>query len=112
MPLPATHLPDLDQDLVTSVEELEGIVGTPAPLSLDKVSPVLTPGMQAFVTQSPFYLLGTSSDDGPCDVSPRGDPAGAVLVRDDRTLLLPEGGTSGWIRCEISCAIPAWGCSS
>ena len=90
MPLPATQLPDLDQDLVTSVEELERIVGTPAPLSLDKVSPVLPPGMQAFVTQSPFYLLGTSSDDGPCDVSPRGDPAGAVLVRDDRTLLLPD----------------------
>ena len=35
-------------------------------------------------------LLATSADDGTCDVSPRGDPAGFVHVLDDGTLLLPE----------------------
>ena len=35
-------------------------------------------------------LLATSSTDGTCDVSPRGDPAGFVHILDERTLLVPE----------------------
>ena len=35
-------------------------------------------------------LLATSSSDGTCDVSPRGDPAGFVHIVDERTLLVPE----------------------
>lgn len=90
MPLPAISAPDLDENFITSVEELERIIGTPAPLSIDKVSPVLTPGMQAFINQSPLYLIGTADAEGACDVSPRGDPAGAILIRDETTLILPD----------------------
>ena len=39
-----------------------------------------------FIAASPFLLLATTAADGSCDVSPRGDPAGSVLVLDERTL--------------------------
>ncbi len=81
---------NLDRDLVTTTDHLEAIVGTPRQLSIDKVSPVLTPAMQAYIDHSPFFLLATASDDGTCDVSPRGDPAGSVNIFDERTLVLPE----------------------
>lgn len=81
---------DLDRELLTSVEELERIVGRPQPLSIDKVSPVLTPAMQRFISCSPLFLLATANESGHCDVSPRGDPAGAVRIHDERTLILPD----------------------
>jgi uncharacterized protein len=39
-----------------------------------------------FIAASPFFLLATTAADGSCDVSPRGDPAGSVLVVDEHTL--------------------------
>ncbi|MGJ6967631.1 MSMEG_1061 family FMN-dependent PPOX-type flavoprotein [Streptosporangium sp. G11] len=43
-----------------------------------------------FIELSPFFLLATSAEDGTCDVSPRGDPPGGVLVLDDRTLAFAD----------------------
>jgi PPOX class probable FMN-dependent enzyme len=43
-----------------------------------------------FIELSPFFLLATAAADGTCDVSPRGDPAGSVLVLDDRTLAFAD----------------------
>src|SRR5918997_2541374 len=39
-----------------------------------------------FIAASPLFMLATSSPDGSCDVSPRGDPPGSVLVLGRRTL--------------------------
>lgn len=84
---------DLDaakRDAVSELAVLESIVGTPAAISIDKVSDRLSPRMMDFVRRSPFYLVATASTEGICDVSPRGDPAGEVRILDDRTLVLPD----------------------
>ena len=46
-----------------------------------------------FIALSPFVCLGTSGEDGLCDVSPRGGEPGFVHVLDDTRLALP--GPSG-----------------
>ena len=43
-----------------------------------------------FIRRSPFLCIGSQSQDGKADVSPRGDPAGFVRVLDDRTLAIPD----------------------
>jgi PPOX class probable FMN-dependent enzyme len=87
----------LDADLATAerqpamtVAQLEALVGEVRQTSIDKESAAMTPLEQEFVRASPFYLLATSSAAGECDVTPRGDPPGSVLVACDRTLILPE----------------------
>jgi len=35
-------------------------------------------------------LVGTCDANGACDVSPRGDAPGFVLVLDEKTLVIPE----------------------
>lgn len=84
---------DLDEakrDAVSSIDTLHAIVGDPAAVSVDKVQSGMSPRVMDFVRQSPFYLLATANEDGVCDVSPRGDPAGEVRIVDDRTLVLPD----------------------
>lgn len=75
---------------VTSVEELVSIVGEPRALIANKVTSFLTPLVIEFLQTSPYFLLATASAEGTCDVSPRGDPPGAIHVLDERTLVLPE----------------------
>jgi PPOX class probable FMN-dependent enzyme len=43
-----------------------------------------------FIALSPFVCLGTSGEDGLCDVSPRGGEPGFVHVLDDTTLAMPD----------------------
>lgn len=47
------------------------------------------PHYRAFIEAAPFALLATAGPDG-LDASPRGDPAGFVVVEDEKTLLLPD----------------------
>ena len=53
------------------------------PSSLDEHS-------RAFIAASPFVLLATSNAAGQCDVSPKGDAPGFVLVLDDTHLVVPD----------------------
>ncbi len=78
------------EDAVTDLSTLEALYGEPKRTSVDKVSPVLTPLMVEFLHASPMYIMATASDRGVCDATPRGDPAGAVVVADERTLILPD----------------------
>jgi len=71
-------------------EELRRLLGEPSDLVRAKVGDRLNEFTRQFVDRSPFVLLATSSPDGTCDVSPRGDPPGFVRVLDEQTLLLPE----------------------
>lgn len=77
-------------DVVTDAAGLREVVDAPLPRVADKVQDRLHPLHCTFLAASPFWLLATSASDGTCNVSPRGDPAGAVLVLDDRTLALPD----------------------
>ncbi len=78
------------EHLVTSRDALRTLVGTPSVVALQKQLPALDVHCRAFIARSPFLLLGTSSPAGDCDVSPKGDGPGFVLVLDDNTLVIPD----------------------
>jgi PPOX class probable FMN-dependent enzyme len=75
--------------VIDTLDALEALFGPVGEASIRKEVATLPPHYQAVIQASPFALLGTCGPDG-LDVSPRGDPAGFVQVRDERTLLLPE----------------------
>ncbi|HZY20732.1 MAG TPA: pyridoxamine 5'-phosphate oxidase family protein [Ramlibacter sp.] len=74
---------------ITSLEQLLGLFGTVGEASLRKETDAIHPVYRRWIEASPFAVLATSGPGG-LDASPRGDPAGFVVVRDDKTLLLPE----------------------
>jgi len=75
--------------IVADPAELESY-GVPIPSVRDKVLDRLHEVHRQWIAASPLVLVATASRDGRCDVSPKGDPAGSVLVLDDTTLVLPE----------------------
>ena len=75
---------------VDTVEQLRDIVGYPIERVAKKVLPALQDVHLDWVAASPFVLLATSSADGRCDVSPKGDPAGFVHVLSESSLVIPE----------------------
>jgi PPOX class probable FMN-dependent enzyme len=75
--------------IITTVEQLEAIYGTPGETSLVKELDRIIPEYAAFIEASPFVALATSGPEG-LDCSPRGDLAGFVRIRDERTLLMPD----------------------
>ena len=77
-------------DIVTSEQELREMLGVPAQRSVLKERRSLDEHFRAFIAHSPFLLMATSSTDGTCDVSPKGDAPGFVLVLDDRRLVIPD----------------------
>ena len=77
-------------ETITSEAELRDVIGSTTPVVQSKISDSLNDLTRQFIERSPFMLLATSSTDGTCDVSPRGDPAGFVHILDARTLLVPE----------------------
>jgi PPOX class probable FMN-dependent enzyme len=75
---------------VSTLEELRELVGEPIPRVAKKDRPRLLDVDRQWLAASPFCLIATSGADGTCDVSPKGDPAGFVLVLDDTTIAIPE----------------------
>lgn len=77
---------------ITSVKELRDVVPTPPPDSIvvRKQLAALDEHCRTIIAASPFVLLGTASAEGRCDVTPRGDGPGFVLVLDDTTLVIPD----------------------
>jgi uncharacterized protein len=78
------------ENVVKSIEELRALVGEPSELALKKQIGALDAHCRAFIRHSPFLLLATSNAAGQCDVSPKGDAPGFVLVLDDRHLVIPD----------------------
>jgi uncharacterized protein len=77
-------------DIVTSEQELRDMLGMPASRSVLKERPALDEHFRAYIALSPFLLMATSGVDGTCDVSPKGDAPGFVLVLDDRHIVIPD----------------------
>lgn len=75
---------------VTSIDELREIMGPESASIKDNVTSYLTPLTRQFIMASPYFLMATAAADGSCDVTPRGDPPGSLLIPDDRTLVIPE----------------------
>jgi uncharacterized protein len=70
---------------ITTEAELREIIDEPSGLAVEKVTDHIDEQSARVLRASPFFLLATSSVSGECDVSPRGDPPGSVLILDDRT---------------------------
>ena len=75
---------------ITTLDELEALVGTPIPTVADKVRTSLDPIDIEWIAGTPLIMLATSDADGRCQVSPKGDPAGFVRVLDPHTIVMPE----------------------
>ena len=78
------------RSVISSEHELKALVGSPSEIAVAKQVRSLDARCRAFVAHSPYVLLGTSNGLGRCDVSPKGDEAGCVLVLDDTHLLIPD----------------------
>jgi PPOX class probable FMN-dependent enzyme len=78
------------EHIVTSEAELREILGKPGDRARQKERPSLDEHARAFIARSPFVLLATAGGDGRCDVSPKGDAPGFVLVLDEHRLVIPE----------------------
>jgi uncharacterized protein len=70
--------------------ELRELVQEPLKMAAEKVIDHIDEESRRFIEASPLFLLATAADDGTCDVSPRGDPPGSVLVLDDHTLVFGD----------------------
>ncbi|MGY6707463.1 MAG: pyridoxamine 5'-phosphate oxidase family protein [Rhizobiaceae bacterium] len=74
---------------ITTIAELEALYGQPGEAALVKEADRIIPEYAALIEASPFVALATSGPEG-LDCSPRGDLAGFVRIRDDRTLMIPD----------------------
>ena len=76
---------------VSDLDSLTALLGEPTPAVRDKVRHELTDVDVDWLRSSPFCVLATTSANGECDASPKGDPAGQLVhVIDERTIALAE----------------------
>lgn len=75
---------------VTTVEQLESIVGTPLSAAAGKTRHSLHELDRQWLAASRLCFVATSDAHGNLDVSPKGDPAGFTHVMDDTTIVIPE----------------------
>ena len=68
---------------------LRELYGKATPRAAAKVIRTLDRHCREFIANSPFLVIATS-DGETLDASPKGDPAGFVIVEDDTHLLLPD----------------------
>jgi PPOX class probable FMN-dependent enzyme len=76
--------------IVTSRDELREIFKMPSERAVLKERRALDEHDRAFIAAAPFLLLATANAAGKCDVSPKGDAPGFVLVLDDCHLVIPD----------------------
>jgi PPOX class probable FMN-dependent enzyme len=77
-------------NVIASESELREVYRMPAASTKLKVLPRLEQHARTFINASPFILIGTTSPDGTGDVSPKGGPAGFVVVLDDQRIAIPD----------------------
>ncbi len=77
-------------DVVTTENQLRELYRMPSALVAQKQRPALDQHDRTWIEASPFVLIGTTSPDGTGDVSPKGGPAGFVVVLDDHRLAIPD----------------------
>ncbi|MET4580364.1 PPOX class probable FMN-dependent enzyme [Ottowia thiooxydans] len=76
-------------DTITTLDQLQQLFGPVGEASLRKEANFIPAVYRRWIEASPFAVLATSGPGG-LDASPRGDPAGFVVVESDKSLLLPE----------------------
>jgi len=78
------------RDVITSVDDVCAVIGTPMPHVVAKVTDKLDDICRTFLAKSPFCLIASSNPDGAIDVSPKGDPLGFVRVLNEKHLAIPD----------------------
>lgn len=78
------------KEILTSEDEIRELIGSPSELVKQKVINSLDKHCQDLIGLSPLLFLSTSDEHGHCDVSPRGDAPGSVLVLNERYFVIPE----------------------
>jgi hypothetical protein len=78
------------QTRIDSEAGLREIYRPPKQRSLDKEVDHLDQHCRDFIAHAPFVVLASSDADGRVDVSPKGGPAGFVVVLDDHRLAIPD----------------------
>ncbi|WP_373232083.1 pyridoxamine 5'-phosphate oxidase family protein [Cohnella sp.] len=77
-------------EILSSEEEIRELLGFPSEIVKKKTVHDLDFHCRNFISLSPLLFLSTSDDEGFCDVSPRGDAPGSVIVLDEKHLVIPE----------------------
>lgn len=76
---------------ISDEDALVDLLGAPQARARDKVRHELTDLDRDWLAASPFCVMATAGDDGSCDASPKGDPAGDLVhVIDETTIALAE----------------------
>ncbi|MDO6435874.1 pyridoxamine 5'-phosphate oxidase family protein [Cyclobacterium sp. 1_MG-2023] len=75
---------------IKSIGELREVMGFPREMVQKKSINFIDEHCKDFIAKSPMLFISTANENGSCDVSPRGDPAGFVGVLDEQYLVLPE----------------------
>ncbi|TDD80746.1 pyridoxamine 5'-phosphate oxidase family protein [Actinomadura darangshiensis] len=83
-------MPPSEIRAVRTETELREIVQEPPQPIWDKDIGRIDEHARTIIAHSPLVLLATSTPEGTYDVSPRGDPAGSVLVLSDHRLVLAD----------------------
>src|SRR5262245_50236983 len=78
------------QTSVDSDSALREIYRPPKQRSLEKEVDRLDKHCRDFIAHAPFVVLASSDATGRVDVSPKGGPAGFVVVLDDHHLAIPD----------------------
>ncbi|MGW3012865.1 MSMEG_1061 family FMN-dependent PPOX-type flavoprotein [Streptomyces sp. NPDC001219] len=72
------------------MDRVREVIGYPTPFIADKKESHLGEFVTRFIAHSTFLCLATADDAGHLDISPKGDPPGAVRVLAPWTLALPD----------------------
>ena len=76
---------------LTTLDALVELLGEPGERAATKSRPTLLDVDREWLAASPFCIMATADDQGRCDASPKGDPAGSLVhVIDERTIALAE----------------------
>jgi len=77
-------------EVITDVSRLREIIGWPRGYSAQKGADRIDAIFARFIAAAPYVIVTTVGADGLPDASPKGDPAGFVVILDEKTLVIPE----------------------
>jgi PPOX class probable FMN-dependent enzyme len=77
-------------DVIKSREQFRELMGEPSEKVTRKTLGKLDNHCKNFISRSPFIILTSADSSGNQDVSPKGDPAGFVMILDDNTMAIPD----------------------
>lgn len=81
---------NVDAYAIKDAASLRQIYKAPADTALKKDIGRIDVHVRRFLAHSPFAVIATSNAQGVQDASPKGGPAGFIVVQDERTVLIPD----------------------